>query len=331
MEASPFQLTFGVELECIVRYDPKIYKAELRAAEGKIWDTEPSPTLHGKYGFLVRRHMIEFLNRNGISTNSCQETGFSKWTVDTDGTVFPIDTTGSWYAIELISPVLFFSPASLKEVETVVELLASEFHLHVNESCGLHVHMGNENRGFNIRTLKSFCSMISVFEHQLNSLHPPHRLQNEHAKSTSRAFRAGATSGEKSSIIDTLGHVDDIILQFHLTDSNEMNKSMAFNFLNLSESYTDHPIQTIEFRQHEGTLDPISISSWVMVAASLLTKSNSDPAELRKLINKHGDDAKYTVIDLFRDLDLWDLADFYAPIVARQNAAPSSEGDKVFR
>lgn len=195
-----------------------------------------------------------------------------------------------------------------------MKLLVSNFKLHINESCGLHVHVGNENSKFPLRTLRSFCSLITVFEHQLDSLHPPDRLQNPYAKSTSRAFAQGASPMGKLSIVDELTTVSRLIRRFQPTG----DKHMAFNFFNLSENF-DAPLRTIEFRQHRGTLNPELITYWVMVACNLINMSHSDSSGVRDLIEKHISNTNYTVIDLFKDLGIPDLAEFSAPRVFPQH------------
>lgn len=314
-DAASFNLTFGVELEFLAVYNPEDYQDELLAAEGKFWPIEfsPSPNLPQKYGILIRLHMIQVLNENGFPTNGYKHTDFSKWTVDTDCTVTPVDTSENCYAIEVKTLVLVWLPAALEQVETAVKLLVSKFNLYINESCGLHVHVGNEDRGFTMCTLRNFCSLITVFEHQMEALHPADRLHNENVKPTRRAFNPEASPREKLSIINKLKTVEDVIVQFHCTDDGD-DKYMAFNFFNLFNSCTN-PLRTIEFRQHRGTLDPKLITNWVKVACNLVEMSNTNEAGFRDLIEEHMYDIKYTIIDLFKDLKLSELAEFYAPLV----------------
>lgn len=61
MNTALFLLTFGVELEFIVRFSPENHRDRLLAREGTLWPREQSPTLHHKYGILVREHMIQVL------------------------------------------------------------------------------------------------------------------------------------------------------------------------------------------------------------------------------------------------------------------------------
>lgn len=130
-----------------------------------------------------------------------------------------------------------------------------------------------------------------------------------------KAFSPEATLMDKLSIIDKLEVVDDLIRQLHLTVYADNDRNMAYNFFNLQEDSCDRPLRTIEFRQHRGTLDPQLITNWVKVACNLVKTSYSGRDLLRDLIQTHLNDTEYTVIDLFKDLHLSDLAEFYAPLV----------------
>lgn len=322
MNGAPFDLTVGAELEFIVLYNLEDYNDDLLAMN--LQPTDFKSLLDPIYGMLVSRHMIKILRENGFPTNDFDCKDFSKWTVESDDSVHPVNSSLNWYAIELKTPVLHSSRPSLEKVEAVVELLVSKFDIYVNDSCGLHVHVGNGDRGFNLPTLKNFCSLITVFGHQLDSLHPPERVQNPYAKSTRRVFSPEAPLKEILQIISKLESVEDLIRHFHTTDGDECsynNKYMAFNFFNLQES-----LRTIEFRQHRGTLDPKLISHWMMVACSLIHRSytGDDTTNFDDLIEQHIDDTNYTVVDLFKDLKLSGLARFYAPLLFPRPCADES-------
>ena len=329
MDTTPFCLTFGVELEFIVRYSPEHYQDNLLVS-GKHWPIEIdlSQTLHDKYGTLVRLDMIQLLNENGFVTNGPQDKDFSKWTVSTDFTVAPLDIRGDWYAIELKTPALVYSSAALEKIERVVNILVSKFKLHTNESCGLHVHVGNEDRGFSLRTLKNFCSLITVFQDQLNSMHTVDRLHNRFVQSLSRAFHMSSTTKGKLSIINELKTVDHLIDRFHKADDGDYDTNTAINFFNLHQRLAE-PLQTIEFRQHRGTLDPKLITNWVMVVCNLVNMSHVAKAGFHDLIENHIDDTKYTVIDLLKDLELSDLAEFYGQLVFGTDHNPAVEPEFI--
>ncbi|MCJ1467496.1 hypothetical protein MMC07_006121 [Pseudocyphellaria aurata] len=309
-----FHLTFGVEIEFIVSYDPDQYQNELLAGEGILWPNITGMSLSHKYGILVSRRIIQFLNEMEIPAQPQRHdmTDLSKWTVTTDFSIQPAEDREHWYACEVQTPALDYSVSDLEHVKTVVELLVSHFDLHVNHTCGLHVHVGNESRGFNLRTLKNFASLITVFEKQLNSLHSADRVQSMYAKPPGEVFHEDATPREKLWIIDQLDSVEKFISQFHPIGDRSLidgiDRFMAFNFSHLEKG---KPFQTIEFRQHQGTLDSTLITNWVKVACNLVHLSHANREGFRDLIETHMDNSKYTVMDLFVDLNMPDLAEFY--------------------
>lgn len=320
MDDATFRMTFGIELEFFVRYDPEDYQEELLAGEGVFWPIGYNET-HHKYGALICWHIIQILVENGFPTNDFKTVSSSKWTVLTDDTVTPVDTSGNWYPIELKSPVFFCSGRSLVDIKMVVELLRSKFQLYTNESCGFHVHVGNRDRGFSLSTLKRFCSLITVFDYQLDSLHPRHRRQNVFAKSMRRVFPRGTSLGGKLAIIDELRTVGDLIIQAHTVPDYHCDRYMAFNFGNLREEL-HRPLRTIEFRQHKGTLDLNQITNWIKVVCELV-KISQEGALLNDLISKHMYNTKYTIVDLFKDLGLLTQAKFYASRIYETDQYPA--------
>lgn len=319
MDAPLFRLTFGLELEFMVSFSPADYEDQLEDAKNIFLDLSFIPTLRQKFWILVRLHMIEILNENGFDTNVYKGKDPTKWTVDTDSSVTSTVDRENWCTIELRTPVFYcYHAPALNQIEMVVELLSFKLGLFINDSCDLHVHVGNESRGFDLLILKSFCSLITLFNRQLDSLHPDYRLRTQFARSTRMAFMPSATFTEKLAFIDRLTTVEALIYQFHATYDGDYDKNMAFNSFNLQESH-DKPLRTIGFRQHRGTLDPELIITWAKVACGLVDRSYTDRGGIRDLINMYTHDSRdYTVIDLFIDLKLRDLTKFYEPRVFAQ-------------
>ncbi|MCJ1461680.1 hypothetical protein MMC07_000277 [Pseudocyphellaria aurata] len=194
MNTAPFRLTFGVELEFLVRFDPE-----------KCGDELPEQ--------FVCQRITQILNAGGFSAQSYAYT-ILEWTVTHDGTISDEGCVNN-HAIELKSPALEYCLSALQQVSDVVKPLVSKLDLFVNKSCGFHVHVGNETGGFTLRTLKPFGSLITAFEKQLDLLHPLDRHLNGFAKPLYCAFPKDAPPREKMLIIDDLETVDDLIRQFH--------------------------------------------------------------------------------------------------------------------
>ena len=225
----------------------------------------------------------------------------------TDETVGSVER-GNWHGVELKSTALRSCKDSLDLIDRAVKLLVSKFRLYTNESCGLHVHVGNENRGFDMRTLKNFCSLITTFDSQLKLLHHPSRVGNPFATSYSN----GTTLAEKQSFIEKLETLKGLCSRFHLTNAyGGITKHMAYNFLNLQynlqckEQSAVEPLRTIEVHQHRGTLDPELITHWITVVCSLVEKSHRDEGGFRKFFDRlQIKDSMCTVVNLFEDLQL---------------------------
>lgn len=94
-------------------------------------------------------------------------------------------------------------------------------------------------------------------------------------------------------------------------------KRLAYNFRNLRFQSQDDSLvpRTIEFRQHEGTVDLEAISTWVKVVCGIVVVSYQYPAQAERAALQAatatlgiGD---YDAIDMLRDLGLNLRAGYY--------------------
>ncbi|RDW69587.1 hypothetical protein BP6252_08607 [Coleophoma cylindrospora] len=139
----------------------------------------------------VEKHIVGTLKRAGILVQGESELGgdtsevSTSWVVSTDYTVDgPKDQPNYvWYPMEIQSPAFHFTEAAIQNVKLVCTILAETYRINVNESCGLHVHVGNMTYGFPLKQLKCLMATIWTFEPQLDSLHPAHRLNNKYCGS----------------------------------------------------------------------------------------------------------------------------------------------------
>ncbi|KAG4424796.1 hypothetical protein IFR04_002144 [Cadophora malorum] len=84
--------------------------------------------------------------------------------------------------IEVKSPALVFSSASLELVSEVCRLITNTYLVEVPPSAGLHVHVSAGAGPFNFRIMQALFVFLWTFESQLLSLHPPGRQQNEYCR-----------------------------------------------------------------------------------------------------------------------------------------------------
>ena len=308
---TPLNLTFGVELECIIFFDPAIFEPALQTADGILWTEKRLPP-ESKLSILFRKHVGDFLIGKGFPTyNVTSPGGDQNWTISNDTSIniknSPRATDG-WLEcdIEIKSPALRFCPKSLRRVEKVVQLITNKFDTSVNTSCGMHVHVGNRKKGFPLQTLKNFCMLTAMFEHQLNSLHPAHRIGNAHAKGPSAVFGA-------QNPCDTLQKIQeceskDKLVLLYAKNESPPDRCFAYNLCPMvSRSH-----KTIEFRQHEGTLEWSKIMNWIQVVGGIVNAMHTiDAFRLAHLISTCAFDPKFTIINLLPRLKLDDLVSCY--------------------
>lgn len=114
----------------------------------------------------------------------------------------------------------------------------------------------------------------------------------------------------------------DIVL---LMSGKDGNTRLAYNVHNLNESHIvngnagngkDFSTRTIEFRGHEGTMDPDRIINWINVCVGFVEFADTvDSNLLDQFLQTHVDDTDsyedYNVIDLLRALGQPTAAEFY--------------------
>ena len=311
---NPLNLTFGVEIECIVSFDPKTYEDILSQAEGILWQKEEQPAT--KYSrdsglrTLLRRHVTEVLSKEGFPAYAVTSTeGDQKWTVTNDTSIITNDHPGEKgfleCDVEIKSPAMRLRPKALRRVNDVLCLLTSQFNMYVNASCGLHVHIGNQRAGFPLQTLKNLSMLTAMFEHQLDSFHPSDRLGSLHAKGPSKAFK-GQNPWDTVQVIQNCVTKKQLLLLY--ANEEGLDRNFAYNISSMAAGLR----KTIEFRQHEGTLDAMKIINWVQVAGGLVNAMHEiNGFELGRLISDNAFDPRYTAIDLLRRLKMENLVSYY--------------------
>lgn len=330
-------LTIGIELEFLLGYfrDPRMrdYLAHLKA----------NGETHMKIGAEERKEknkerfkIVQRLQEVGISTNDDivpphARIDTTRWSVSSDPTIAtteeeettlkPMWASGKHmnlthegrkaliYAdVEIKSRVLPYNADSLREIEEVVQTVVTSFNVTVNYTCGLHVHVGNQTFGFPLQTLKNFTTLVSCFENQFNQFHPRHRLESI------QCFRPTATfelherkPWRMAQIIDNFDTIEGLLHHFSTIHDDEeiLTNYWCYNFLNLLHRPDRN---TIEFRQHQGTLDAAEILRWTALVCSVVELTHDLQAEaFWKLVldwTGHESDPKWDVYKLLEDLHL---------------------------
>lgn len=307
-------LSFGIEIECIVCFDPAGYETVLPHADGWLWDEKISSVLQHetKLRILFRSYIAKYLNEKGYATYEVTSPGGDqKWTVTNDASIQINDGPRAEDGflecdIEIKSPAMHFCPKALDRVLRVVRELTRHFDATLNDSCGLHVYIGNCKKGFPLETLKRFCMLAAMFEPQLNTLHPAHRIGNYHAKGPSAVFK-GQNPWDTLREIQRCESTAELVVLF--ADFERVPDScFAYNLCPMVFGRR----KTIEFRQHMGTLEGPEIMKWIQLVGGMVDVVHTiSPVGLAQLINTGAFDPRFTIIDLLLRLKLEGLVPFY--------------------
>lgn len=200
-----------------------------------------------KFGVEIEAHgitkatIVRKLRAAGINVEieGYNHTTTINWKVVTDGSV---NGDNAW---ELVSPILE-GTAGLTELETVCNVLEAN-HVKVNKSCGLHIHF--DAQAMKAEQVKNVLINYANFETIIDSFLPTSRRENNNTYCKS-------VKGFESRIQN-------------MTTISQMANEMSGRYYKMNlQSYSRH--QTIEFRQHSGTVEFNKISNWILFLHNLV-------------------------------------------------------------
>ncbi|MCJ1485626.1 hypothetical protein MMC06_005801 [Schaereria dolodes] len=332
--SDPIQITFGTELEFLVPFNYAVYAPRVGMGELlQLWDAKDSRTLAfaDKLKRFVRLDIILALRAGGLLVNDYHTPGHHMWTVSSDGSVkpgendieanltgnaaeemFSYDCDALGYAdVEVKSRVALFLTDSLAEVYTAVEMINLNFPAIVNETTGLHVHVGNLDLGFPLQTVKNAVTFFTVFEKQFNQLHPTNRIGNDYCALPSASFdREERTPWQIARKVHRLNTIEELVELMGTDEDQVINHNKCYNFNNLQ--YGLEGKKTIEFRQHEGTLDPSAITKWIKLTCTIIGVAHqSNGNSFMDLIADASNKPDLTIVDLLREMHLVALVNYY--------------------
>lgn len=179
--------------------------------------------------------------------------------------------------------------------------------VHINESCGLHIHISSppQSRGkWSIQTLRSVCRSILYFNEAIEALVPAERRSNiysanNHHENTLLKGRTMKTS------IDMVNRCRDPTgIADLMNDGGE--RYFSWNFVNLYYGGK----ATVEFRQVPAAADEKSSIPWIELVASFMNSS--------KLTSPYGELLRYNrdVNGLWKFLTRHELPGFKPTLMA---------------
>lgn len=245
----------------------------------------------------AKRHIVKTLTRAGFRAiadpdmkNEPEGMPLNRWIVTEDPTIEPPPQDFGMFKytfvpVEVQSPPYLMSEGSLREVQRCCHLITQTYRTCSPESSGLHVHVGNRTQGFPLQTVQNLMAILFAFEPALEMLYPEHRRNNPWCLPLRRKSVLGQLI--EHSKIELRDSIDVI---YKTTSINQLIKllgvcddsgwKMTINLQHLEESETDEDgyvfvrkdevKRTIEFRQHEGTLDPEAVYHYVKACVNFV-------------------------------------------------------------
>lgn len=193
----------------------------------------------------------EFIAAAGRKGIRVQRRGYSHetpspntWMLTPDGSLAYSGGRAGFSTIEVVSPILQ-GEAGMQALKLICEAHA-EVGTMVNRTCGLHVH--HDATSLTVDQAKRVAHSYHNVQEIINSLVAPSR-------------RGGNTYCNPFSVSDLR------VVDTALTIGQMVNGIGRYKHVNIGHAYAAH--KTIEFRQHQGSVDFQKISAWIRLGQAL--------------------------------------------------------------
>lgn len=234
-----FQRSYGVEIECI----------------GPVGFTHEQCAQAITNAGLPAQYVPYNQHHGRVST---------KWKITTDGSITG-NGVGYDRSFEIVSPILK-GENGFADIARVCEVLQRR-GFAVNQSCGLHVHVGIRNPDFPFPAMRRLAMMYVENERILDTIMPPSR------KSGTFARPLASVSVEALGQCADFNDICDVFYGYRrgTTARNRMQPRdrdiRRFVKLNFTSYVT---FGTVEFRHHAGTLIAGKITPWIMACLRMV-------------------------------------------------------------
>lgn len=194
---------------------------------------------------ITRARLAQKLRAAGIEaeTQGYNHNTAGCWKIITDGSVNGTDS------FEIVSPILE-GLSGLNQLEIVCRVL-EENNIKINKTCGLHIHF--DASGMRTEQVKNLLINYANFEEIIDSFLPTSRRANNNTYcKTVKGFEQRIQTK---------------------TTINQMAQEMGGRYYKVNlQSYSRH--NTIEFRQHSGTVEFEKIANWIKFLHNMVEFSN---------------------------------------------------------
>jgi hypothetical protein len=149
-----------------------------------------------------------------------------------------------WYEMEVISPVLDYSPQAIRGVKKVCKLIHRKYRTLTNDWCGLHVNVGQGPSISPDNAIRTLAALIWTFEDRLDMLHHLHRINDGACTSLYNTTPlTGQLDSETSKPLSIREQPEAILAcrtcdqVIHLLNDECPNYGHAFNLWNLRSQF----------------------------------------------------------------------------------------------
>lgn len=268
------------------------------------------------------------------SFSDCSLNHPKSWYVQIDSSIRATPRSNdhnSYVGIELMSPAFEFSAATLEQVRYVCYLLHQTEKAKIDHTCAFHVHIGNGTNGFTFDEAKAILALYWTFEPQLQSIQPSSRINSVYSPSLQTESKLvhdiiqGNNKEKKTlewifELPEHLG-IDELYRQTIDASNSGTGTRPALNLRQLTPSMMPTTKKTVEFRQHEMTLNPDRVTHWISTCHGLvkgaISAAQKDKKHFRDWLRGHIDDSTeiFGLSDLLRHFSLAPEANFYEDVV----------------
>lgn len=198
------------------------------------------------------------------------------WVLKEDASVGPAGfDEGDYqeYGLEMSSPPYYYTESAQNAIITVLKTVRNNYRVRVDNTTGLHVHVGNSYHGLQFPILQKLLAIAYTYEPQILLMFPAERQLSQWCPPLSQSeFVKRNPDLTRAQVLEKiLAYTDNSSLLDDFGVQKPWGR-LAFNIGNLETPYESGK-RTIEFRQHHGSLDPKAILNWMHVCVKFVEKA----------------------------------------------------------
>lgn len=218
----------------------------------------PDFNFNRKFGIEIEGYGVSMqvlarkLQEAGVSTTveGYNHNTRNHWKIVTDASISGENT------FELVSPILE-GEAGLADLEKVSEVLVA-LRVKINKTCGLHIHF--DATDMNIQGWKNLYKNYIEFEATIDAFMPNSRRANNNTYC--KSLTLGFNKTETFAKLDRCTMIQSLVNLYN-------SRYFKIN----AQSYARH--NTVEFRQHSGTIEFAKMKNWILFLDGLVKFSKS--------------------------------------------------------